>query len=53
MSQNGKGDTPRPIAIDRISYELQWDAIFGPPKRLKTDNSGSIESIQPKTPHNS
>jgi hypothetical protein len=51
MSQNGKGDSPRPIVIDRISYELNWDAIFGKSKILQIEDSGSTESIQSKTPH--
>lgn len=43
-STAGKGDTPRPIVIDRISYEMNWDVIFGKPKKLQIEDSGSIES---------
>jgi hypothetical protein len=29
MAQNGKGDTPRPISIDRQTYENNWERVFG------------------------
>jgi hypothetical protein len=29
MTQNGKGDTPRPIVVDRKTYENNWERIFG------------------------
>lgn len=53
MAENGKGDSPRPMAIDRISYTMNWDAIFKKPKKLQINDSGSIESVQTETPHSS
>jgi len=29
MSDGGKGDTPRPILIDKEEYEKRWNTIFG------------------------
>jgi len=49
--QNGKGDVPRPKSIDEASYEERWNATFGKTKKLNHKDSGSMESIQPKTPH--
>jgi len=34
--QSGKGDTPRPIAVDPNQYELNWERTFGSPSK-KTD----------------
>jgi len=28
MSQNGKGDTPRPLSVDHTTYANNWDRIF-------------------------
>lgn len=29
MSENGKGDTPRPISVDRDTFERNWERAFG------------------------
>ena len=29
MSDGGKGDSPRPILIDKEDYKQKWNAIFG------------------------
>ena len=29
MSDGGKGDSPRPILIDKEEYKEKWNAIFG------------------------
>lgn len=29
MSQNGKGDTPRPLSIDIETFNNNWERIFG------------------------
>ena len=29
MSYTGKGDTPRPILIDKEEYKEKWNAVFG------------------------
>jgi len=28
MSDNGKGDTPRPIVVDKETYEKNWKQTF-------------------------
>jgi len=32
MSENGKGDTPRPIVVDRETFEQNWEQTFKRPK---------------------
>lgn len=32
MSDGGKGSKPRPIVIDRKTFEKNWDRIFNKPK---------------------
>ncbi len=29
MSQNGKGDTPRPLSVTQETYKNNYDRIFG------------------------
>jgi hypothetical protein len=29
---SGKGDTPRPIGVRRVEYEVNWRRTFGPHK---------------------
>jgi len=29
MSENGKGDKPRPISVDRDTFEKNWERAFG------------------------
>jgi hypothetical protein len=29
MSENGKGDTPRPFSVDQETYKSNYDRIFG------------------------
>lgn len=29
MSENGKGDKPRPLSIDRDTFEKNWERAFG------------------------
>jgi len=29
MSDGGKGDTPRPIVIDKEEFKEKWNTIFG------------------------
>jgi len=29
MSENGKGSKPRPISVDRETFESNWAKIFG------------------------
>lgn len=29
MSENGKGDTPRPLSVDSTTYKNNWERIFG------------------------
>ncbi len=31
MSDDGKGDNPRPMDVDRQTFENNWDAIFKKP----------------------
>jgi hypothetical protein len=31
MSENGKGDTPRPIVVDPETFKKNWEQTFPPP----------------------
>lgn len=33
MSDGGKGDNPRPMDVDRQTFENNWDAIFKKPQQ--------------------
>ena len=33
MSQNGKGDRPRPLSIPRKEFNDRWDRIFNKGKK--------------------
>ena len=37
MSQNGKGDDPRPFSVDQDTYTNNWERTFG--KKLKNSTS--------------
>jgi len=39
---NGKGDKPRPIKVDRPTFEDNWDRIFGK-KPAPTQSSAEIK----------
>jgi hypothetical protein len=30
---NGKGDTPRPLSVDTVTYESNWERTFGTKKK--------------------
>lgn len=32
---NGKGDKPRPIQVDKKTFDKNWDRIFKKPKNEK------------------
>lgn len=32
MSDNGKGDTPRPIVVDQETYKKNWEQTFPKPQ---------------------
>lgn len=32
MSENGKGDTPRPIVVNRETFEHNWEQTFKRPE---------------------
>lgn len=36
---NGKGDAPRPMQVDKKTYESNWEATFGkkPKKEVKDE----------------
>lgn len=40
MSENGKGDKPRPISVDRDTFEKNWERAFG---RKLTKKSKKVE----------
>jgi hypothetical protein len=40
MSQNGKGDDPRPRQVSRTEYESNWNRVFGH-KRTKAPREKS------------
>ena len=31
MTENGKGDTPRPIVVDAETFKKNWEQTFPPP----------------------
>lgn len=33
MTQNGKGDTPRPLSVPTEVYNSNWERIFGNKKK--------------------
>lgn len=52
MSTGGKGDKPRPLSVDRKTFENNWDAIFGD-KHNKQDNKESNSSEEQTNSGNS
>lgn len=38
---SGKGDKPRPMSVNRETFESNFDRIFGKPKEVKHDTSGN------------
>ena len=43
MSQNGKGDKPRPMCIDSKTWDKNWNQIFRK-KNKKNGNSKRLSS---------
>lgn len=43
MSENGKGDTPRPMSVDRRTFSMNWERIFQTQKK-KVDKQ--VEELQ-------
>lgn len=41
MSQNGKGDKPRPMLIDSKTWDKNWNQIFRKKKSEKNRNGNS------------
>jgi hypothetical protein len=39
MSDGGKGSAPRPLSVDRKTFDNNWDAIF---KKEKWDNYSDL-----------
>lgn len=47
MSENGKGDTPRPISVDQETFERNWERVFGQKivrKKKKDENDEPSDS---------
>jgi hypothetical protein len=44
MSQNGKGDTPRPLSVTQETYKSNYDRIFG--KKDDTCEYSGLPSTQ-------
>lgn len=47
MSENGKGDKPRPISVDRETFERNWEMAFGRKitnQKKKDENNESTDS---------
>lgn len=40
---NGKGDKPRPIEVDRKTYEDNWDKIFNKDTDLDYESDNPLE----------
>ena len=47
MSQNGKGDTPRPLSVDKEEFDKRYEAIFG---RQEKPIIQSPQSLPPERP---
>lgn len=41
MTQNGKGDTPRPLSVSIETYKNNWERIFKQPPTNTPDNDTS------------
>ena len=44
MSQNGKGDSPRPLSVDTGTFGDNWDKIFGP-KKIKDGHRDYLSEL--------
>ena len=44
MSENGKGDTPRPIVVDSETYKKNWEHTF-PKQQTLPDENGKAKPI--------
>ena len=45
MTQNGKGDKPRPIFVDSKTWENNWNKIFKSKKKKMAILKGSIANV--------
>jgi hypothetical protein len=43
MSEQGKGDTPRPIVVDPETFKKNWEQTFPPPERGRIIESSGVE----------
>jgi hypothetical protein len=43
MTENGKGDTPRPIVVDPETFKQNWEQTFPPPERGRIIESSGVE----------
>lgn len=50
MSQNGKGDSPRPKSVDYQTWSKNWDSIFKPHKKENLHGRRSKGSDKRKRP---
>jgi hypothetical protein len=46
-SDGGKGSVPRPIAVDRVTYDSNWDIIFNR-KKKKEDQKFDEDILKTK-----
>lgn len=46
MGDGGKGSSPRPLSVDRKTFEDNWDRIFGEKKKLPTNDYQDILSTE-------
>jgi hypothetical protein len=49
MSQNGKGDTPRPLSVDMETYTNNWERIFGRKDGCEYSGLPSVGAYEPPT----
>jgi hypothetical protein len=46
MSQNGKGDTPRPNSVDKKTFDKNWDTTFSNSKKKKPKKEKGLKPMR-------
>lgn len=41
---NGKGDTPRPLSVDNVTYENNWERTFGTKKKKFNEKVQALQN---------
>jgi hypothetical protein len=46
MSQNGKGSKPRPLSVDKETFNNNWDNIFNPDLHCSYSGLPSVSAYE-------